>query len=34
METIGTPVSDDAVCECGGPVMTAEHSFSGAEEAY
>jgi len=34
MEAIGYPEADDANCECGGPVMTAEHDFTGADKAY
>jgi len=34
MESIGYPETDDYVCECGGPVLTAEHDFSGVDSAY
>jgi len=34
MESIGYPEADDDNCECGGPVLTAEHDFSGDDKAY
>lgn len=34
IETRGEPEADDAVCQCGGPVLTAEKSFTGATDNY
>jgi hypothetical protein len=34
IESVGEPEADDAVCQCGGPVLTAEKDFTGATESY